>query len=313
MKTGSGTPPILLCIGPERWLQDQAVERLKSLCIKKEFEQMDLARFDLNEADSQTILEAVQTSPFGSPKRLVIVDGIEEIGADSISWLAGYLETPNPAACLVLCAEKIEEKFRPVVQKKPDVIQVLSCVPLKGGPLQDWVIQQTALVGKTMEPAAVHLLVTRCGETLQPLSLAVEALSLLVAENPSITAADVEALIAPSVRETVFDILDRAASGKPQRALEILHQALEQGRISVEQMMGALGWYYRMVWKAKSGYGGSSWGSPDRQAALSRLTRWPTHKIQKALDEVLRADESLKLGHPSPELLADQLLVKLAG
>ncbi len=271
---------------------------------------MDLASFDQAQEQDQSIMEAVKTAPFGSPYRLVIINGLDEANADSLPWLVHYLDSPNPKACIVLCAGKISDDIRSLAQKKTDIVQILWCHPLKGRDLQDWVVNQARLLDKSLDSAAVNLLIARCGDQLQSLFLAVEALSLLVGSDARITAADVEAIISPSVRETVFDILDRAAAGQPQKAIELLHQALAQGQLTVEQLMGALGWYYRMVWKNRTGMG-SSWGSADRQTALSRLKRWPQQKLKAALDEVLEADTRLKLGHPSSQLLADQLLLKL--
>lgn len=183
---------------------------------------------------------------------------------------------------------------------------------MKGGSLKDWILDQAQRAGKKIEPEAAVLLMTRAGSNLQSLELAIESLTLFAGDSPRIARAHVEALMAPSMRETAFDILDTAASGRPEMALEQLRQALAQGHLTVEQLMGALGWYYRMVWKAKQREMFETW-SPTRRAALARLTRWPEGKLQKVFDKVLEADASLKLSHPAPELLADQLLLVLAG
>ncbi len=314
MKTGSRQelPSLLLCVGPEKWLQAQAIERLKSQCLSPGFEEMDFIRFDEPTAAPHVILEAVKTSPFGSPYRLVVVDGIEEMDADSMPWLPLCLDQPNPRVRLVVCAGRLDEKTQGLLRKKPEAVQILWCQPLKGKELRDWIVREGKLAGKVIEPEAAALLIGRCGAELHALAMAIESLSLLVGTVEKITVADVESLIAPSMRETAFDILDEAAAGRPAKAIEALRQALLQGHLTVEQLMGALGWYYRMVWKAQSGVGGGSWGSPNRPAALARLTRWPQPKLQAALEEILQADAALKLSHPTPELMADQLLLKLS-
>lgn len=304
-------PLVLLCAGPENWLKTQAVERLKAECLKPEFEEMDFARFDASQMREQAILEAAQTPPFGSAFRLVVVDGIEESDAGWTNWLSAYLKNPNPKCCLILCAMEVGKEMRGFLQTRREGVQFLSCFSPKGADLKEWIAQQARLVGKSVEPAAAHLLVQRCGEQLQPLALAIESLALLTGPHPKITPADVEALIGRSVRETVFDILDHAAAGQTGQAAEELHQALFQGSLTVEQMVGALGWYYRMVWKTRTAGMKSGWLSPKRQAALNRLSRWPDSKLRKALEEVFQADVHLKTGYPSPELLADQLLLRL--
>lgn len=322
MKTGEGPggrgaassscshwPPILLVIGPERWLKAQAIQRVKETCVAPGFEEMDWVRFSEPPEDPCLILEAAMTAPFGSPLRGVVVEGIPQIDSEGLSWLTKYRRNPNPRTCLVLCAERLD--------RASDVgsLPIVWCQPLKGGPLKEWLHERCRAAGKSIEPEAADRLITRVGSDLSSLALAVEGLSLFVAQAGKITVKEVEALIAPSVRERSFDILDTAAAGHPEAAIAILHQALEQGRLTVEQWMGALGWYYRMAWKARNGSAhgmGSGTTSPRRQAALTRLSRWPLVKLQAALEDLLQADAGLKLGNPAPELLADQLLLRLA-
>ena len=45
---------------------------------------------------------------------------------------------------------------------------------------------------------------------------------------------------------------------------------------------------------------------------MERLGRLSEGELQQALEDLLKADAALKAGHPAPELLADQLIVRLA-
>ena len=96
------------------------------------FEEMDFVRFDGETTDPQLILEVAQTSPFGSPYRLVVVEGIDEADADSAPWLAQVLQQPHPKVRIVLCAEKLDDKTQTLLRAKPETVQVLWCRPLKG-------------------------------------------------------------------------------------------------------------------------------------------------------------------------------------
>ena len=284
MKTGSPPPAVAFLIGPERWLRRQAVQRLKQQCLAPGSEEADGILFQELPGDERILLEILRTAPFGSPRRLLILDGLEEVTVKVLPWLPAYLSQPNPQALLALCADRLEEGL----SRFPST-QVIPCQPLKSRELGLWIAAQARGLGKEIEPKAIQKLVDRIGTELQALSLALEGLFLCVGSRGEITAADVETLIAPSVRETCFDILDLAAAGRPDRAIEQLRHAIAQGRLTVEQLMGALGWHYRDRWR-----------------------RGPHPSLGSALEEVLAADASLKLGHPAPELLADQLLLKLA-
>ncbi|MBI3333657.1 MAG: DNA polymerase III subunit delta, partial [Candidatus Omnitrophica bacterium] len=258
-------------------------------CVAPGFKEMDLVRFSEPPEDPRLVLEAARTSPFGSPCRVVVVEGLREVSPKSFSWLTEYLTHPNPKTLLVLCGEELERSSGGW-HLKPG-LEVQWCLPLKGSSLREWVLLRAKRAGKGIGSSAAALLTGRVGSDLQALSQAVEALSLLAGGDASITEAHVEALISPSARETAFDILDAAAAGRPEQAVAQLRQALHQGRLTVEQFMGALGWYYRFLWKTR---------------------RRSASQLEEALKEVLEAEVRLKSGVPAGELLADQLLLKLA-
>lgn len=273
-------------MGPERWLRARAVAELKRLCVTPGFEEADFIRFSEPPEDPRLLLEQLRTAPFGSPSRLVVVDGFGKLEPDSAPWLAGVLESPPARARLALCADECEGIPR------SERVQVTACAPLKGAALEEWLRERAKEAGLAggLEPRAAALLVARAGTGLQALALAVEDLALLAGPGAQVTEREVRALVPPSLRETCFEILDAAAAGRVGQAQQALREALAQGRIGMDQFLGALGWYYRMGWKSR---------------------RWPRVRLQTALEEVLRADVRIKMGYPAPDLLADQLLLKL--
>ena len=273
---------MVLCIGPERWLRTQAVGELKRLCVAPGFEETDFVRFSGPDANPRYILEAARTAPFGSPRRLVVVDDWGELSAASASWLEEYLAGPNPRSCVAVCADS--GGWLPGGTQ----VRVIACQPLKGRAVEDWISQNCLKKGKRIEPAASAELVRRLGSGLQGLDLALESLVLMAGESLFVRLSDVEALIPPSLQQTAFEILDAASSGGTGRALLALREAMAQGRLGMDQFMGALGWYLR-----------------------HRLRRWPSLRFQRTLEDLLRTDARLKQGSPSPEWLADRLLLKL--
>lgn len=287
MSTGNPPAPVVLCVGPERWLRARAVQEIRSRCVAPGFEEADFTRFSEPPADPQPLLEQLRTAPFGSPLRLIVVEGFDRLTPESAPWLGQVLEWPAPRAQLVLCAEECEGIPR------SGRIRVVVCASLKGRALEGWVLERAKEAGLPaggMEPGAVALLVARVGAGLQPLALAVEELALLAGPSGRVTEREVRALIPPSLRETCFEILDAAAGGQVAHAQQALREGLAQGRLGMDQFLGALGWYYRMGWRSR---------------------RWPRERVRAALEEVLQADAGIKRGHPAPELLADQLLLKL--
>lgn len=295
MSTGNAAaefPRAVLCIGPDRWLRARAVERLRERCISPGFEETDFVRFPDPPAESEPILEALQTAPFGSACRVVVVDGLEEISAESVPWLPAHLERSAPVGCAVLCGDSAAAGFPENGRAGAGRVERVACQPLKGKPLEEWIETRVREKGKTMEQPARIRLIQRLGENLQALDQAVESLTLLAGTAPIMTERDVRQLIPPSVRESAFDILDSASAGRPAEAIRALQRAVRQGDLTMDQFFGALGWYYRNAWKTR---------------------RRAKGEIVEALDDLLKSDVQLKQGHPDPELLAGRLLLKLSG
>ena len=288
MSTGS---PVVLCLGPERWFRDQAIGRLKEEWLAPGFEETDFIRLSGPESEPQAILEAARTAPFGSPRRMVLLDGWEDLDTAALPWLAGYLKEPTLTTGLVLCADEMaDQEGILAAAQRAGKAQVIRCLPLKGGALKQWVIEQARGAGKGLSPEATDLLIGRVGEDLPSLALALEGLILLVGSAPSIGEGDVEALVPPSAQETAFDILEAAGAGESARAVAGFRAALGQGRITLDQFFGAAGWAIR------------------RRLAQRRLSG---RQAEAALGELLRADVGLKQGHPSPELLVEQILLRM--
>ncbi len=313
MKTGNEAKPpaVLFCVGTEKWLREQAIQHLKTQWITPGFEEMDWVVFSEPPADHRVILEAVQTLPFGSALRLVVIQNLTLVGKETFPWLADLLTKSQGRSCLVFCVERLEKGMEIFSRERSDLIRIVWCQPLKGRELESWVVHQAKAMGCGIDPEAVALLIRRLGAGLQSLTQAVESLSLFSLPTARITKTHVEALIVPSLRETAFELLDIAAAGRPDQAMVQLKTAIHHGQLTVEQLMGAMGWYYRMVWKTRQGEAGPAWISPQRQAALNRLSRWPVRRLQSALENLLQAEVDVKLGHPAPELLADHLLLQM--
>ena len=146
LRTG---PPVVLCIGPEGWMKARYIRQLKARCITPGFEEMDLVVFSEPPDEGRQILEVALTAPFGSSCRLVVVDGLETIDEKTLPWLPGYLKSPHPKTCLVLCGQRLEREMEArFLHKKDHAIQILWCRSLKGAQLKDWIVAQAQHLGK---------------------------------------------------------------------------------------------------------------------------------------------------------------------
>jgi len=308
-------PAVVFCIGPERLSQKKVIDRAKAKLLHPDFEFVDGVRLSPPLDDNAPILESLQTQPFGSPYRLVIVEGLKEVGEKTLPWLLAYLEHPNEKGMLLVCADRFERGFEKKLSKFARRVRIERTVRLRGQALKEWIVREASAKGKQLDSDALEQLMRRAGEDLGLLQKAIDAVDLLVGSRSNVTAEEINAIVAPSVQETAFDILDSAGSGDQKRAVEILRQSLAQNRIGIDMFFGAAGWYYRMAYKescAPASPAAAGYRSAARAAALRRLTKWSPQQFEGAVQELLDLDVSMKQGHPDPELLAHQLLLRLS-
>ena len=323
MKTGStptaaGPAPIVVCVGPESWLRDEAVRRLTEQCIAPGAAAMDTVSFLADDAEPGRIVDAARTPPFLSSRRLVLVRGPLPTDEEALGWLIRYARQPAPSACLVV---EFEESPAPSVQAAlKGVAQLVECASLTGGRLVAWIRQRAR---KTITPAAVETLIARAGHELATLAQLLEQLALAIGDRPEVTEDDVAGLIGWSAEERVFAIVDALIARDRATALRVTRRLLEEEGVSPEELLGALSKHLRRIWRVAYAieHGASSQAAMQQasvhwraQASVARLVgRTRSAALTPALEALLEVDRQLKTGSATPAALLEPCVWELAG
>lgn len=293
----TGEPPVLLCLGPELQPYQEALNRLKKICLAPGFEEADFIRLDWETAGERGVREAAATAPFGSPKRLVAVEGIPALDRETLPWLEGYLKRPYPKVQLILRIERVGGRKRTFLSGllASGKAKAVECAALET-PAERvrWLQSEARKRSKRLDAPVAALLAERAGAGRDGLLSALESLDLLAGpERERITEADVNALFCPWREEAAFEILKLAEGGRVREALLSLRRGLSLGRLSLGAFHGAIGWRYRNLWK-------------------QRRPGWPRARVETCLRELLEASLNLRLGDPACEPATDRLLARLA-
>jgi len=285
-------PPILLCVGTDVWLRQEAVRGCLAQGVTAGAEAFDQQTIPAEPWDPQAVMAALQTLPMTSPRRLVVLDGF--LAAEGLAWLARYAKAPAPApsACLIVTLEEPPSGTlrTALASAGPGAVREVSCRPLQGGALVAWIRQRISQTSrKTITSDAAQALVARAGADLAGLAQLVDQLALYVGERASVTAQDVTALIGWSVEERTFAIVDAALARDRATAIRITHQLLEEHGVAPEEVLGVLGWHLRRLWKRRP-----------RAAA-------------EALEALVETDRLLKTGTVNSTALVERCVWELAG
>jgi DNA polymerase III subunit delta len=236
----------------------------------KEHGELAIEKIDAEEVVSQTVLDAVQSLPFLSARKMVIVRNgslnktlsgqIEQIidsAGDSVD-LIFYEPSPDKRTSYfkVLKAKTQLEEFNEM-----DIRE-----------LARWLAAEAKKQGGQLSQAEAGYLVDRVGLNQQQLA---GELDKLITYEPKITRDNIDRLTEKMPQSKVFDLLDAAFAGDKERALELYADQRAQ-KVEPQAIMAMIGWQLRLLALAKAGGSKSS----QRIAKDAGLSPYPVMKAQ---------------------------------
>lgn len=229
--------PVYVLFGKDRYRMRECSNTLIDLLLPQEERELGVVKFDTSEsAIEEAVLEA-ETLPFFASRKVVIIRDQSVLTAatgkeggkieHATDRLLAYLSNPCDSSVIVfhVLAEKLDER-RKVVKLLKEQNVLLAFQELQEGELVQWTIKQVEKQQRRMDSEAAQLLLARTGTNMQQLAHEVDKLCLHAGEGGSICAADVAMLIASTVEEDVFALIDAMASLQVDKALKLYGELL---------------------------------------------------------------------------------------
>ena len=257
--------PVYLLFGEEDRMKEEAVAALVRHVVDADFTDFDLEKMTAGDATADSILAAAGQVPFGSERRLIVVQGMEqwrERGRQSeAERLAEGIARLADSACLVLvaAAQEDEEKRKTGITVKLDNAvkkagAIVACRAIKGESLLAWVTERVQTEGKRIAPAAAEQLVGAVGTEMRPLEQEIIKLVCYVGERQTITGQDIALIVASSPEDVMFTTIDAITRRQTDRALLLLgelHRYDPKPQAVAPKLLALLSRQYRMLWQAK--------------------------------------------------------------
>lgn len=318
------TQPVYVLSGDEDFLRRQCRETIIARVLGEADPEFALSVYTGEGLDLSTVRNDLDTLPFLAPARLVIVENADKFISVHRSALEKYVEKPSKVGVLVLDAKSFPETTN-LAKKLPDGAKLVCKAPSEAK-VPEWCLAWSkAKFGVTMELDAARLLLERVGPQLGLLNSEIAKLATAMPEGTKTIRPElVDQYVERSREANVFQILDAVGEGKPQRALQLLNEALEDGTEPLA-VLGALGFQLRKLAAVERHMkDGHSAGSAMDAAGVAK---WPQARISterqlKALGRrrlsrltelLIETNLGLKGGCPlPPELQLERLVVNLA-
>jgi DNA polymerase III subunit delta len=319
----------VLLLGRDTFLRDLCRKKLIDALVDEATRDWAVSRFSAKEDSADAVLGQAQTLPMLAPRQVVFwsdLEALERLGEDSrkavVTRLEEYLQDPAPFTTLVLEAENLDARMN-LFKLLSEKMLVVGCeLP---GELEGRVELAAAMTEQMagglqleIDGDAAQELAERTNAGLARMQSEMEKLAAFVGDRRKITRADVEALVVPDQRYTVWQLSEMLASGKRDKAMVFLENLLREGEQAVG-VLGAIAWMYRKLIEVQDLRPGAQVFDAVRlgmrketaELALKYAPRIPRKQLLRGLADLAEADSRLKSGVASPGAVMEFLVARL--
>ncbi len=245
-----------------------------------------LEDFDGEEYVVAAVVDAAQTSPFLTDRRIVIARGLGRFTTDDVQPLVSYLANPLPTTDVVitLSGGRIPKSLTEALAKAGAVV-IETDVSSNKRERGFWFDEQIAAAGLRFDGDARSRFADHIGENVSSVAGLLETLVATYGTKAVLKLADVAPFLGDAGSVAPWDLTDAIDRGDTAVALTMLHRMMGSGERHSLQIMSLLHTQYQRLLKLDGS------GVTGEQAAAELLGVKSAFQARKALDQFR------KLGH----------------
>lgn len=284
----------VLVTGDDESLVRTAVANLVSELVGDGDRSMMVDEFDGDEYELRVVVDAAQTPPFLTDKRVVVARSVSRFNADDLTGLLAYLDNPLGSTDLVLAEGgdgRISKKLVDAVKASGTI--VATAPPKKAGDRQTWIRDQIAAAGVTLEPQALSRLVDWLGEEPGRLDGVLATLRGAFSPGQRLSADDIEPFLGEAGGVPPWEFTDAIGAGQTAKALQLLGRMVHGGGRHPLQIMSTLHSHYASIAKLD---GANARTEQDAMAATGIKSPFPAKKAMQSYNRLGGANAKRALG-----------------
>ncbi|MDR4948653.1 DNA polymerase III subunit delta [Neobacillus cucumis] len=321
--------PVYLLYGTEAFLINETKQLLLEHILDEEERDFNFSAYDLEETPVDIALEDAETFPFLGEKKVIFLHNPVFLTAEktrekvehNIAKLETYLKEPAPYTILVISApyEKLDERKK-ITKELKRTAELVEAKKLNEHELKKWLKDRAKNNGLEFEEAAIDQLLALAGTNMFMLASEVDKLSLYAAEQKRINSDLVERLVARTLEQNIFTLIEKVVQRRLDEALRIYYDLLKQNEEPIK-ILALLSGQFRLIYQVKElsrrGYGqqqiaGFLKTHPFRvKLALGQAASFKDEELAQLMGLLADADYQMKTGGMNKSLLIEMLLFRL--
>ncbi|MDR0800177.1 MAG: DNA polymerase III subunit delta [Endomicrobium sp.] len=303
--------PVYLFTGEESYLINICLDKIEKLIAADD---LNKEIFYATESSAEDILNALQTLPFLSEKRAVIVKDVNKMKATDAQRLTGYLSNIIETSCLILLY--IDNYKKETVVKRKEFINKcitsencvsVNCRKQYENEIKEFIKNEFVQKGKAVSYDVISRIIEENGNDLLNISNEIEKLSLFAGRNKKdITQEDLEKISGYTKEADIYALSSNIEARDLKKAMFVLEKLLNEGEESM-MILSAISSAVRKMLNAKSMIEEQGISAAETASTLrihsfyagtffTNLKKHNTKTLKESLKTILKADIAIKTG-----------------
>jgi DNA polymerase-3 subunit delta len=259
--------------------------------------------FDSEDYELRSVVDAAQTPPFLTERRVVVARDVGRFAADDLGPLVGYLDDPLPSTALVLAGGggRLPKALTDAV-KKVGGTTVSTDPPQRARDRQGWIVDHASAAGVKLSAPAAAAVAEQLGEDVGRLDGLLATLAATFGGARALKVEDVEPFIGEGGGVPPWELTDAIDAGDTAGALGLLARMTGAGGRHPLQLMAILHTHYVRLARLD----GSNAASEAQAAEILGIKGFPAKKaltqyrrlggdgVRRAIDLLAGADLDLR-------------------
>ncbi|MBP3951325.1 DNA polymerase III subunit delta [Bacillus suaedae] len=320
--------PIYFMYGSQSFLMDDVVQAIVRKVLGST-DDSNVITYSIQDTLLDLAIEEAETFPFLGGKKVVIVKEFNLVTSQKqeakmdhdLDRLEQYLSHPSSESVLIVQApyEKLDERKK--ITKSLKKTTVVECVPFDVQTTNQWLEDQAQQKQMTITKEAKEHLVERVGVNLLQLASEMEKLSLYVGSEGVVNEDIIDLLVARSLEQDVFALIDFAVKQRLDEALVIYHDLLKQKEEPLKILAliaRQLRIFYQIKEMSRQSYSQKQMAGQLKlhpyvvKLASQQMNRFEDKFLLELLEAAADTDFAIKSGKMDKVLAVELLLMKLA-
>ncbi|WP_044747677.1 DNA polymerase III subunit delta [Bacillus alveayuensis] len=320
--------PIYVFYGKETFLLSETVRLMQEHAIPEEERDFNFSMFDMEETEIDTAVEDAETLPFMGEKRVVVIKNPYFLSTEKkkekvehhLERFERYIEEPSPFTILALIApyEKLDErkKITKLLKKKANVVEMNE---LSESETIAWMNELARQEDVLIEQSAIDQLFALTSGNLMIISSEMKKLCTYVGKGNTITEEDVKKLVARTLEQNIFELIDYVIQKKKEKALELFYHLLKMNEEPIK-ILNLMASQFRLLYQVKQ-LGASGYTQPQIASILKvhpyrvklankQAKMFQDHELTSIIQQLAEADFEMKAGKMDKQLVLELLLMR---